>query len=152
MGSSRTGRRFHHTNYQTIGAWVVDDDIQKHMEGNLQEVKKGGRILYHGTDKDSANKAWKHGLVPGRTAANPSDNHPGYSGEGEDIGVYLTTDPDIAAHFGQRNRLHTDVVVLSIDTSKLDRKKFVKFGPDEFKTILYRGSIPPDAIVDWKEV
>jgi len=109
----------------------------------LQEAKgKMPSQMYHGTPKSLSNKVWKYGLIPGGNRR----RHPGFEYEN---GVYLTTDIEVARHFGQDDRGSDEVVLLTIDTSKLDPKK-VKVDPNAPNSIIYFDKIPADKIVDWK--
>ena len=98
--------------------------------------------LYHGTSEKLSNKIWKYGLEPGNLK-----NHPGFKNLN---GVYLTTDPSVAEHFGDFDP-KDNVVILSVNTKKLDPKLFEKdqASPSSY---IYLGKIPAENIDDWKVI
>lgn len=111
----------------------------------LQEAKgKMPSQMYHGTPKTLSNKVWKYGLIPGGNRR----RHPGFEYEN---GVYLTTNIEVARHFGQDDLGRDEVVILTVDTSKLDPKK-AKVDPNTPNSIIYFDKIPADKIIDWKIV
>lgn len=112
---------------------------------NLQEIKTR-KLLFHGTSEEAANKAWKQGLIPWGSTGTPKINCPGMSYQ---RGVYLTHNLEVAKEFGEV--AGKDVVILTIDTSKLDSSKMHK-DPMMFDSYVYLDTVPPEAIVDWKPV
>jgi len=114
--------------------------------------------MYHGTVESRANRIWKYGLEPRGTGQR------NYAWAQK--GVYLTTNPSVAKHFGAagnatpedeqgrggRSSLfgREDVIVLTISTKGLDPKKF-KVDPTSRDSLIYRGTIPPANIVDWEK-
>ena len=113
--------------------------------------------LYHGTFNALIPQIEKEGLVPG----NKGDMH-----NFADIeeGVYLANTPDQASGFVESSENENipsewfdEIVVITIDTSKLDPKKFdidpniVWYKNEVPSTFIYRGIIPPSAFVEIKD-
>jgi hypothetical protein len=120
-----------------------DKGVKSHYV--LNEIKTQ-RLLYHGTSEEAANRAWKNGLIPWG-GINPKLNFPHMS---YTRGVYLTNNINVAKEFGLVAGKHLEnVVILTIDTRKLDSKKMRK-DPMMYDSYVYTDEVPPEAIVNWK--
>jgi len=110
-------------------------------------------ILYHGTFNALVPEIELKGLIPFGT------QYRNY--EDIDEGVYLTNDWNFAGSMVESTENTNipdgwieEVVILAIDTRKLDKSKFDKDPnvnmpeDDEFRSYIYRGNIPPDAIME----
>ena len=110
--------------------------------------------MYHGAIESRANRAWKYGLDP-----EAKRNFPW-----AEKGVYLTTNPDVAKHFGGAGNEPEDaqgrsmrqmsgreeVIIITVSTKGLDPKKF-KPDPRVPNSFIYLGIIPANNIVDWNK-
>lgn len=103
-------------------------------------------ILYHATYRPLLRKIKKEGLIPGKRKNWDSDSkiYKNY--------VYLANDPDVAESYAEtaefvREEWIDDIVILQINTSLLDKKKFGKDHNNlEGDTFQYEGVIPWSAI------
>ena len=123
----------------------------------LNEIYKGGipRFLYHATVWELTPSIFKKGLLP-----NGIEHH---MYENNDWGVYMSSDKHFSIGMVQSADEYSsnipeewfdDIVVLFIDTHKLNDKKLFEKDPHinserkkEPKSFLYKGIIPPSAIM-----
>jgi hypothetical protein len=135
--------------------WVGESKIIK----ETASLTKIPPQMYHGTIESRANKIWKYGLSPVDTR--------NYAWSKQ--GVYLTTSPAVAKHFGDSGNHppedasgrprrvlpygisgREDVIILTVSTKGLDPKKF-KADPRVENSLVYFGTIPVKNIIDWKK-
>ena len=99
--------------------------------------------MYHGTSEEIGNRVWKDGLIP---AGKYNRNFP----QSKEGGIYLTTDFKTAEYFGKREKID-GIVIVTVNTTKLDPKKFRK-DPSVLNSFIYFDKIPSEYIIDWKLV
>ena len=128
------------------------------LKNILNEIYEGGipRFLYHATVRKLTPSIFKKGLLP-----NGIEYHM-YKFSMEEPGVYMSSDKQFAISMVETadedssnipEEWFEDIVVLFIDIHKLDNKKLFEKDPrfrgieKDPKSFLYRGIIPPSAIM-----
>lgn len=112
----------------------------------LKEVVDIPEILYHATYKPLLSKIKQNGLDTTKSKKAWEDSKPGL--------VYLATDIDVAGSYAEASDMVPDsyldnIIVLHIDTSKLDKSKLnidKNVQDNEGDTLEYSGVIPFSAI------
>jgi len=115
-----------------------------------EQLSKIPDFLYHATYNALIKKIKVDGLDTNKAKRAWEDSVPGH--------VYLAKDPDVAASYAESSDDVPDswldnIVVLKIDTSKIDRSKLFidkNVRDNEGDTLEYRGVISPEAIVEIK--
>lgn len=105
-------------------------------------------IVYHATYKPLFSKIKQNGLDTTKSKKAWEDSKPGL--------VYLATDIDVAGSYAEASEMVPDsyidnIIVLHIDTSKLDLSKLSidkNVQDNDGDTLEYNGVIPYDAIVN----
>ena len=127
----------------------ISPDIIKYINDPINKELLVPKFLYHGTSVSFKNSVFKNGIIP------RFKRRWGFSRNG----VYMSVDPNIAEQWGYsfeieksgkvRKNEKDDVLILQIDTSKLNKSK-LKTDP-EFKdtpglSFIYYGTILPEWI------
>lgn len=118
------------------------------------------KILYHATFNQLLPRIESLGLLP-------KDEEIIHNFEGIEPGVYLDINPEAAGSYVEASdnpkipeAWFENIVVIAIDTSKLDHTKFdvdpnVQIAADDdeedMRPFIYRGTIPPSAFIEIKD-
>jgi len=158
--------KLHHSGgYLNVPSWTKQqhDYINKaefmpQSGKNLKEIYKGGipRYLYHATFWELTPSIFEKGIVSGGTQY--------INFIGNDPGVYLTPDKNLAVSFVETSENEEipkewfdEIVILTIDLRKLDNKKLFEkdphwnVGKKVSKSFLYKGVIPPSAVIKMED-
>jgi hypothetical protein len=114
-------------------------------------------VLYHATFNALIPRISSQGLLP-------KDDEILHNFSGIEPGVYMAENPNAAGSFVEVSEnpnipedWFNDIIVISIDTSKLDMSKFdvdpnvIPHEGDTDIPFLYRGIVPPSAFLDIKD-
>lgn len=119
----------------------------------IEKVSTIPTVLYHGTFNQLIPSIYEKGLIPhGTTVINFS---------GTERGVYLTNNKEEAVAMVQASenakipeQWFDEIVVISIDTSKLDRSKLFPdpnvnvSDPFDLLWLIYKDVVPPSALIN----
>jgi len=114
-------------------------------------------VLYHATFNALIPRIQKLGLLP-------KDDEILHNFEGIESGVYLAEDENAAGSFIEVSEnpkipehWFDEIVIISIDTSKLDISKFdvdpnvIAHEDEDFRPFIYKGIIPSSTFIDIKD-